>query len=683
MPTRHTIPNDRARHPWDRPAPEPAHPATRPLRWAARLGVLGLIAASLYPAIGQDAAGVDVAVSCDPATVGVQTTCTAVITEPLSTTYDSEQGMTKPIAPGVFTRGTMPSAGTAVAVATVNVNWSALEATRDVYTLGPIESQLDTAEARGLAGVRLRVMLGRYSPDWAKAIGDGPVTYTHVHGEVVTGTVPDLWDPNWQAEAGELFAEIAAEYDADPRLRLIFATGGMTWYGEPLLRAVAYEPNRANFLAAGYTRAADEALQRAQLDWLKVFELTPVGLAYNPYQFIRADGTAGNELTFVASLMNYHLANFGARTVLQNNSIRSSYIGAVPPLYQLFLDRVSAPGTTSYQTAAAVRIGDADATMHWAIDYLKASGVELVDGYPNFHTDAELTEYDTALKANDPPSEQPTTHAVSWSTSGDGTFGASTCTSDGVSATTCRVRYTPAAGSAGPHTITAIDASDSGSVTASGSTAITVKRRASTTTVACTSPVAATDASTCTATVADANGGDASAPTGPVTFSSTGGGSLGSPECSLEAISGSKSTCSVTYTPIVEGEHAITGAFGGDADHRPSSSAHAVVVVEPTVVVDDTAPVVEIVSPADGSTIKKGRTIEVVATATDDVGVINVEFAADGVVMCSDVETTAMTCAWSVPRNRSTGFTVTVTAWDEAGNVGSQQIQIATVNGRP
>jgi hypothetical protein len=137
----------------------------------------------------------------------------------------------------------------------------------------------------------------------------------------------------------------------------------------------------------------------------------------------------------------------------------------------------------------------------------------------------------------------------------------------------------------------------------------------------------------------------------------------------------------VTYTPAAEGDHTITAAFGGDLDHKPSSGP-AVVTVEPTVVLDTTAPVVQILSPADGSAVKKGRTIKVVATATDEVGVINVEFAADGVVMCRDVETTAMTCAWSVPRNGTTGFTVTVTAWDEAGNVGSKQIQIRVVTGR-
>jgi hypothetical protein len=50
--------------------------------------------------------------------------------------------------------------------------------------------------------------------------------------------------------------------------------------------------------------------------------------------------------------------------------------------------------------------------------------------------------------------------------------------------------------------------------------------------------------------------------------------------------------------------------------------------------------------------------------------------------MCGDVETSAMTCVWSVPKSGSTGFTVTVTARDAAGNVGTQQIAIVVVTGR-
>ena len=112
MRTRHTIPNDRARHPWDRPAPESRHPATRPLRWVARLGLLGLIAVSVYPAIGDT--GVDAAVTCDPTRVGVATTCQATIAETDPTTGSSwlpTAGMPKPIAQGVFTRDNFPPAG--------------------------------------------------------------------------------------------------------------------------------------------------------------------------------------------------------------------------------------------------------------------------------------------------------------------------------------------------------------------------------------------------------------------------------------------------------------------------------------------------------------------------------------------------------------------------------------------
>jgi hypothetical protein len=637
----------------------------------------------VYPAIGDT--GVDVSVTCDPTRVGVATTCRATIAETEPTTDTSSfptEGMRKPIARGVFTRESLPSAGTPVRVATVKVHWSALEASRDAYTLEPIESLLDTAQARGLDGVRLRFSFGASAPLWAKEIGDGPIPYIEPQNDIDT-TIPDVWDPLYQAEVEELMAIVAARYDADPRVLLVFASGAQTYYSEPLIRGIAEPSNRQNMLAAGYTKALDQAAQKWQLDIMQVFTQTPVGLGYFPWQYVNPDGTAGSSIAYMAEIMDHHLALFGERTVLQNNSIRSSYIGDPPPFYAEFLKRVPAPGTTQYQTAATVRIGDADATMNWAIDYLHASGVELVGGYLDVHTEAELTYYGTGLKANDASPQPIASHAVSWATSADGTFGASTCTSDGGSTTICQVRYTPAAGSAGPHTITAVDASETGSGDASGSASITVNRRASATTVACTSPVAATDMSTCTATVADANGGDASAPTGPVTFSSTGGGSLGSLECSLTAISGSKSTCSVTYTPTVDGDHAVTGAFGGDADHKPSSSAPAVVVVEPKVVVDVTAPVVQILSPADGSAIKKGSTIKVVATATDDIGVTNVEFAADGVVMCSDVETSSMTCAWSVPKRGSTGFTVTVTAWDEAGNIGSQQIQIVIVNGRP
>ena len=106
---------------------------------------------------------------------------------------------------------------------------------------------------------------------------------------------------------------------------------------------------------------------------------------------INPDGSAGISVAYTArgDGLPHPSRWFGDRTVLQNNSIRSSYIADPPPIYAEFLTRLDEPGTTQYQVAGATRIGDADATMNWAIDHLKASGVELVNGYTTFHTDAE------------------------------------------------------------------------------------------------------------------------------------------------------------------------------------------------------------------------------------------------------------------------------------------------------
>jgi hypothetical protein len=275
------------------------------------------------------------------------------------------------------------------------VRWSALEATRDTMDPAPIQELLDGASSRGLPGIRLRLMLGKDSPAWAKALGDGPVPYLETQGGM-TGSIPDLWDPVFQEEARELHAWIAAQFDEDPRLLLVFAAGGMTWYAEPLIRGVSSPENRESLVAAGYTIEADKALQQAQLDWMLPFERTPVGLAYNPLSTIRADGTAGSEMEFAGELMDQHIALFGARTVLQNNSIQSSFIASPPPLYELFRARVSEPGSQQFQPAAAVRIGDPQATARWAIDYLSASALELDLGP---HSDAQLLGYDAELRA--------------------------------------------------------------------------------------------------------------------------------------------------------------------------------------------------------------------------------------------------------------------------------------------
>jgi YVTN family beta-propeller protein len=79
---------------------------------------------------------------------------------------------------------------------------------------------------------------------------------------------------------------------------------------------------------------------------------------------------------------------------------------------------------------------------------------------------------------------------------------------------------------------------------------------------------------TCTATVSNVT-----TPTGAVSFSSSGVGSLGGNPCTLSG-SGSSASCSVSYTPsaVGPGSHTITATYAGDSAHTGSSGSAAVTV---------------------------------------------------------------------------------------------------------
>ena len=103
------------------------------------------------------------------------------------------------------------------------------------------------------------------------------------------------------------------------------------------------------------------------------------------------------------------------------------------------------------------------------------------------------------------------------------------------------------------------------------------------TTVTCTpGTVAVGQATSCTATVSDTATIDLKVPTGTVTFASGAtGGSFSSSSCTL-APNGTtyQSTCSVSYTPgkVGSGSETITGSYGGDGSHDPSSGQAALTV---------------------------------------------------------------------------------------------------------
>src|SRR3954452_10886278 len=111
------------------------------------------------------------------------------------------------------------------------------------------------------------------------------------------------------------------------------------------------------------------------------------------------------------------------------------------------------------------------------------------------------------------------------------------------------------------------------------STPFDITKRASTTDVACfPNPTALNQPTTCTATVSDTSAGNATAPTGNVTWTKSGTGTLGSTSCTLNG-SGSSASCSVTYTPTSGSKHDLTADYAGDVKHNAASDGKESVTI--------------------------------------------------------------------------------------------------------
>lgn len=261
--------------------------------------------------------------------------------------------------------------------------------------------------------------------------------------------------------------------------------------------------------------------------------------------------------------------------------------------------------------------------------------------------------------------------ALTWSSSRPGTFSPSSCSpegGDGVSM--CSVTFTPAPGSGGAHTVTGRYAGDPTHFPSVGTASMTVAKRVSATSVACTpSSLVTGRTTTCTATVTDAAG--ALTPTGSIAWSSTSTGSFSSGSCTLAGGAGS-ATCSVSFVPTATGTHGVDASYGGSADHLSSDTSGAGATL---VVASDQPPTVSITFPANNATVAKAKTIVITATAADDVGVASVKFSVGGVLRCTDTAA-PYACSWAVPKKANTKYTLTAVATDTANRTASHSIVV-------
>jgi hypothetical protein len=112
---------------------------------------------------------------------------------------------------------------------------------------------------------------------------------------------------------------------------------------------------RANLRAAGYTRELDVAAWDAMLGAHTAYRRTRTGIAFNPYQYVKADGSAGVDVAQSLAFMDRARAVLGRLAVLQNNSLDdpASNTATETALYSGIAAR---GGPISFQTVAASRM---------------------------------------------------------------------------------------------------------------------------------------------------------------------------------------------------------------------------------------------------------------------------------------------------------------------------------------
>jgi Bacterial Ig domain len=90
---------------------------------------------------------------------------------------------------------------------------------------------------------------------------------------------------------------------------------------------------------------------------------------------------------------------------------------------------------------------------------------------------------------------------------------------------------------------------------------------------------------------------------------------------------------------------------------------------------DNILPTVTFTSPTNGATFSRGSRVGLAASASDNVGVSQVQFIANGTTVCTDT-TVPYSCQWKLPNSRGRSYNITATATDAAGNISSQTITI-------
>jgi hypothetical protein len=133
---------------------------------------------------------------------------------------------------------------------------------------------------------------------------------------------------------------------------------------------------------------------------------------------------------------------------------------------------------------------------------------------------------------------------------------------------------------------------------------------------------------------------------------------------------------SLNTTTLTNGTHTISAVAKDAAGNTGTSSVVSVTVSNS--VADTTAPTVSVSAPVNGATVS--GTTSITATASDNVGVSNVQYKIDGTLVGSAITTAPYTYSWNTSSIANGSHTIVAIAKDAAGNTGTSATITVTVS---
>jgi hypothetical protein len=305
----------------------------------------------------------------------------------------------KPLARGLMSQGMQQKLFPSIVdVYVPNVYWSDLEPRRGVFRFGTIRNLVQKARGSGDV-LRLRIDAGRKAPRWAKRRFGTVRMHDPIDG--ISAAVPRWWVRGYMRAYARLQAKLARAFDGNRTIRAITISGAMTIYAEPFIRGLQDRRTRHNLLSSSYTKRKDKRAERRAVKAHRVWKRTRQILTVNPWQYLNQNGSFGFRVAFTNHVMNACRRMFGSRCILQNNSMRSSWLtDHMPGGYDAMFAHMKKLGRPiSFQTARTARVGDLTMVLDWYLS-MGAHGVELKSGAADQLTADQASTYDSKFSAN-------------------------------------------------------------------------------------------------------------------------------------------------------------------------------------------------------------------------------------------------------------------------------------------